>query len=94
MPFRAHSDGELSDYLSLDQYLIKNKDASFLLQVRGESMLDNGILPGDLLIVERGKKPKMGDIVVVYEDDQYEMKYFYRGLRIEAVVTGVVRSYL
>ena len=42
----------------------------------GTSMRDAGILPGDLLLVERGVQPRDGDIVIAQVDREWTMKYF------------------
>src|SRR5215471_2840596 len=44
--FPSPADEELSDTLSLDAYLIRNKEATYRLKVNGHSMMDAGILPG------------------------------------------------
>jgi SOS-response transcriptional repressor LexA len=41
-------------------------------------MIEAGILPGDLLIVERGAAPRDGDIVIAQVDREWTMKYFRR----------------
>lgn len=74
--FPSPAEEELVDTMSLDDYLIKNKDASFILRVKGDSMDDAGIFEGDMVIVERGRKPRIGDIVVAEIDGEYTMKYF------------------
>lgn len=66
------------DTLSLDEWLIGNKEASYMLKVSGESMIDAGIRPGDMVILERGRSPKNGDIVVAEVDRDWTMKYFER----------------
>jgi repressor LexA len=68
----------LVDTLSLDDYLIKNRDASFLLRVSGESMIEAGIQPGDLVILERGRDPRNGDVVVAEVDHQWTIKYYVK----------------
>jgi len=67
---------ELVDTMSLDAYLIRNKEASFIMKVKGNSMKDAGIFPGDMVIVERGRDPKDGDIVIAEVDREWTMKYF------------------
>jgi len=47
-----------------EEYLITKTDASFILHVSGDSMISEGIMPGDLVIVEKGKSPKNGDVVI------------------------------
>jgi len=76
--FPSPADEELADTLSLDDYLISNKEATYLLKVQGTSMIDAGILPGDLLLVERGAQPRDGDIVIAQVDRAWTMKYFRR----------------
>ncbi len=74
--FPTSASEELIDTMSLDEYLIENTEASFLLKVKGDSMKDAGIVAGDLVIVERGKTAKDGDIVIAEIDGEYTMKYY------------------
>lgn len=73
--FPSPAEEELVDTMNLDDYLIRNKDASYILKVKGDSMIDAGICEGDMVIVERGKSPKPGDIVIAQIDGEYTMKY-------------------
>lgn len=74
--FPSAAEEELLDTMSLDEYLIKNKEATFMLKVKGDSMIDAGIMEGDMVLVERGKAPKPGQIVIAQVDGEYTMKYF------------------
>ena len=77
---------ELLDTLTLDDYLIRNKEATYLLQVKGDSMIEAGILPGDQVLVERGAEPKDGDIVIAEVDGSWTMKFFRkRGSKVVLV---------
>jgi SOS regulatory protein LexA len=76
--FPSPAEEELADTVSLDDLLIRNKEATYLLKVNGDSMIEAGILPGDLLIVERGTTPRDGDIVIAQVDREWTMKYFRR----------------
>lgn len=67
---------ELVDTIGLEEWLIKNRESTFMLKVSGDSMIDAGIRPGDMLLVERGRTPKHGDIVVAEVDTQWTLKYF------------------
>jgi len=73
--FPSPAEEELRDTLSLDEFLIQNPDACFLLKVSGDSMTGAGILPGDLVIVDRGQTGKSGDIVIAEVDGEWTMKY-------------------
>lgn len=64
-----------SEVVSLDDFLIDRKSATYMLEVAGESMIDAGILEGDLVLVERGRTPKRGDIVLALVDHEYTLKY-------------------
>jgi len=74
--FPTSAEEELVDTMSLDEYLIENADATYMLTVKGDSMIDAGILPGDTVIVERGKTAKAGDIIIAEIDGGYTMKYY------------------
>ena len=73
--FPSPAEEELSDTLSLDDLLVKNPQATFLLKVSGYSMSEAGILPGDMVIVDKGQSPKNGDIVIAEVDGEWTMKY-------------------
>lgn len=64
------------DSMNLDNYLIEKKDSSYLLEVKGDSMIDAGIQEGDLVIAEKGREPKIGDIVIAEVDGGWTMKYY------------------
>ena len=73
--FPSPAEEELADTLSLDDLLIKNREATFLLKVSGDSMSGAGILPGDMVIVDKGQTPKSGDVVIAEVDGAWTMKY-------------------
>jgi len=74
--FPSPEEESLCDVLSMDEYLISRPDSSFLLQVSGDSMIGEGIKEGDLVIVEKGREPRNGDIVIAEVDGEWTMKYF------------------
>ncbi len=52
---------------------------SYVLRVKGESMIEDGIHDGDYVVVERNPSPKNGDVVVALLDNAYAtLKRFYR----------------
>ncbi|MBP9733677.1 MAG: repressor LexA [Candidatus Omnitrophica bacterium] len=69
---------ELVDTMSLDDYLIRNPQQSFLIKVTGDSMIDAGIHPGDLVIVERGRAPQNNDIVIAQVDGEWTIKFYQK----------------
>ncbi|MCB1071234.1 MAG: repressor LexA [Verrucomicrobia bacterium] len=84
--FPSPAEEELADVMSLDEYLIRRPEATFMLSVTGDSMIDAGIHPGDIVLVERGREPKSGEIVVAQVDGEWTLKYYRKdrkGLRLE-----------
>jgi repressor LexA len=73
--FPSAAEEALADTLSLDDLLIQNPEATFLLKVSGDSMSGAGILPGDMVLVDKGQAPKSGDIVIAEVDGEWTMKY-------------------
>ena len=69
---------ELRGIVSFDEYLVRHPETSFLLSVTGDSMIDAGIREKDLVIVEKNKEPKNGDIILAEVDGSWTMKYFCR----------------
>jgi len=74
--FPSPAEEELQDTMSLDEYLINNPNSTYLLKVEGDSMLDAGIQPGDLVLVDKNVTPKSGDIVIAQIDNEWTLKYF------------------
>jgi len=50
----------------------------FATQVHGESMIEDHIMPGDYVLVERTDQPRDGDVVVALHDGETTLKRFYR----------------
>jgi SOS regulatory protein LexA len=73
--FPSPAEEELIDTMTLDEYLIDNKEATYMLRASGTSMIDAGIMPGDIVLVERGKEARDGDIVIAEVDHKWTMKY-------------------
>lgn len=64
----------IEDYLTFDTG--GHGDEYFALRVRGESMLNAGILPGDLVVVRRQQTAHNGEIVVAMIEDEATVKRF------------------
>ena len=76
--YPSPAEEELRDIISIDEYLITRPESSFLVRVSGDSMTGAGIMDGDMVIVEKGREPKNGDIVLAEVDGEWTMKYFVR----------------
>lgn len=68
---------ETTDYFPIPVDYLPNAE-TFLLKVRGESMINAGILSGDHVLVQRQPTAQNGDIVVALIDDSATVKTFYK----------------
>ena len=67
------------EYFSLPAYLIPKNKEVFTLNVSGDSMINAGILDGDIVIVERQNTARNGEIVVAMtEENEVTLKTFYK----------------
>jgi SOS-response transcriptional repressor LexA len=65
------------DSTSVEEFLLGNvKGDTFMLEVKGDSMIDAHIAEGDMVLVERNENPKIGDIVVALVDGGWTLKYY------------------
>lgn len=64
------------DTLDINAYLVEDRDSSYLLEVKGDSMIEEGIREGDLVIAEKKREPKPGDIVIAEVDGGWTMKFY------------------
>ncbi len=87
-----------AELMTIDEYLIEKRDSSYLVRIPDDRLSGQGILAGDLAVVERGREAKAGDFVLArfgggsgaFSVAQYGES---ASMQVEAVVTGLVRSY-
>ena len=73
--FPSPAEEELIDTISLDDFLIKNKEATYMLKVSGDSMEGAGIMAGDIVLVDRSLSASPNDIVIAEVDNEWTIKY-------------------
>lgn len=76
--FAAPVEEQAEEVVTLEDYLVRDKASTFLLRVKGDSMIMAGIHEGDLVIVERGREPRAGEIVVGILDGEFTLKRLKR----------------
>jgi repressor LexA len=78
-PLEPHSDPNATFQVSAS--LLSGKKTAYTLQVKGESLIEDGILDGDYVVIEKGHEITNGDIVVAIVDDKLATlkKYFKEG---------------
>lgn len=67
----------IDNYFPIPSEFMPNGDV-FMLEVKGDSMINVGILDGDWIIVEKKKSARNGEIVVALVDDSATVKTFYK----------------
>lgn len=72
--FAAPVEEQAEETITIENYLVRDKSSTFLLRVKGDSMIDAGIHEGDLVVVERKREPKVFDIVVGVLDGEFTLK--------------------
>jgi repressor LexA len=76
-PLEPHTDPNASFFVS--STLLSGQKTAFVLQVKGESLIEDGILEGDFVVIEKVQEPVNGDIVVAIVDDNLAtLKKFYK----------------
>jgi len=72
--FPSPADDFKEQRLSLDDELIKNKEATFFARVSGQSMINAGLDDNDLLIIDRSLEPEHNKIAVCFIDGEFTVK--------------------
>jgi DNA polymerase V len=72
--FASAVDDHVDRTLDLNKLLITHRAATFFVKVKGDSMKDAGIHPGDILVVDRSLAPMSGRIVVAVLDGEFTVK--------------------
>lgn len=78
--FPSPADDYFEETLDLNQHLIKHRDATFFVRATGVALLDAGMCPGDLLIVDRALTANSGNIIIAVLDGELLVRRLvYRG---------------
>lgn len=76
--FPSPADDYAEESLNLNDYLIRNRPASFLFTVKGHSMVGACIQAGDVVVVDRSITACHGDIVVASVQGEFTLKRLYQ----------------
>jgi repressor LexA len=76
--FATTAEEQAKELIGVEDFLVRDRARTFLLKVKGDSMMNAGILEGDLVVVERGREPKEGMIVVGILDGEFTLKRLKR----------------
>lgn len=76
--FPTMAEEDVVDFVSLNDLLIHEPSATYLLTVNGDSMKNAGIVKGDMVIVNKNTTAKPGSVVVAEVDHEWTLKYFMK----------------
>jgi DNA polymerase V len=72
--FPSPAEDYIEGKLDLNKHLVKHPAATFFVKVAGDSMVDAGIHPGDILIVDRSLEPADKKVVIAVVDGELTVK--------------------
>jgi len=75
--FPSPAEDHVEDTLDLNEYMVQRPDSTFMLRVEGESMKNAGIMPDDILVVDRSLKATHKKIVIAAIDGELTVKRLY-----------------
>ena len=91
---RAGFPSPATDYeeesIDLNHELIKHREATFYARVKGDSMIDAGYHPGDIIVIDKSLEPQDGDVVVAWIDGDDE-GFTIKELDLSKQKEGIVR---
>ncbi|MCK9628883.1 MAG: translesion error-prone DNA polymerase V autoproteolytic subunit [Bacteroidales bacterium] len=72
--FPSPAENIMENKLDLNKLLVKNPSSTFFAKVSGESMIDDGVEDGDILVIDKSVSPYDGAIAVCYLDGEFTLK--------------------
>lgn len=69
---------DITGHLSVDSTLVRGGEGCYFLTVEGDSMINKGILPGDIVLIRPQQVAENGEIVAVMVDGDATLKQFFR----------------
>jgi SOS-response transcriptional repressor LexA len=98
MGFRTQEEEDALSRMTMDEFLIGDSRAVFMVRASSDALREDGILRGDLVLVDRSLDPSPGDIVMMVENDAFTLRRFSgpapaREVKVEAVVTAAIRKF-
>lgn len=76
--FPSPAEEHIEKRLDPSEFLIDQKDATFFVTIQGYSMIDVGLMPGDIAVIDRSKIATIGNIVLALVEGEYTIKVMNR----------------
>ncbi|MCK9272670.1 transcriptional repressor LexA [Candidatus Gracilibacteria bacterium] len=75
LPFTPEGN-EVNSNIEIDKFLVEHPSSTFLVKVKGDSMKDAGIMEGDIVVVDKSRNVKNGDIIIASFEGDVTIKYY------------------
>jgi len=72
--FPSPAENHLENTMDLNKTLVKNPSSTFYARVKGESMINDGVEDGDLLVIDRSVEPYENCIAVCFLEGEFTLK--------------------
>ncbi|GAB3812831.1 LexA family protein [Pontibacter rugosus] len=76
--FPSPADDHMEERIDIGKHLIQNPTSTYMMRVKGTSMIDANIHDGDILVIDKSLKPADGLPVVCFLDGEFTVKTFKR----------------
>ena len=86
--FPSPANDYIPEKFDLNREIVRHPSSTFYARVHGDSMCDEGITDGDLIVVDRSLEPRNGDLTVCCIDGEFTLKR----IRIEPDVVWLIPS--
>ncbi len=86
--FPSPAQGYEAATINLNQLLVHNPPATFFMRMKGSQLVYRGVVPDDLLIVDRSRAPVAGCLVVFRKDDDFTCRELVRDGESYALADG------
>ncbi|MDD2480202.1 MAG: translesion error-prone DNA polymerase V autoproteolytic subunit, partial [Victivallaceae bacterium] len=85
--FPSPAEQYIESPLDLNELLVQKPAATYFVRAEGDSMIEAGIRPNDILVVDRSVEAVDGSVVIAAVDNEFTVKYLRKdlfGIRLEA----------
>ena len=72
--FPSPAQDYINEYIDLNREIVRHPASTFYGRVSGDSMIEEGIEPGDILVIDRSLEPSDGDLTVCCLDGEFTLK--------------------
>lgn len=80
--------GSVNNRISLDSYLVNDKNATFFFKNQSDNYKSLGVFKGDIVVIDRSLSPCENDVVLVFSDGSYKLMNYHKKIWQEKRLIG------